>query len=420
MNVIPFANGPRGRGEHEFDIVVAGAGVVGSCVALLAAAAGFKVALLDDQMEPSSGFQPERYDPRVLALNLASVRLFERLGVWPGVLSLRAGRFTRMEVWDPRSIGRIAFDAATTGSSELGFVVEMSVLTTALTARLDHTDVRCFRASRIQALGHSETGLTVDLGSYTLTTRLLVGADGANSPTRSLAGLAWEARDYGEHAVVATLRTTWPHGEVARQAFLATGPLALLPGPESHWVTLVWTQPSERAQERVALSGDRFAREVTEASGGVLGGLTPVGEIKAAALRRGHAPHYVAPRIALVGDAAHVIHPLAGQGANLGFLDAIALVEALILAREQHRDIGLRSTLRVYERQRKPENLLMQGAMDGFRFLFSHHDPLRLWVANLGLAGVARLPGLKDLLLNHALGSGGTPTLTARTPRHRP
>lgn len=411
-----------GAPDHRFEMVVCGGGVVGATAALLLAHAGLRTALIDGRdAAPDPAWTPADHDARVLALTLASVQVFETLGVWPRVLAARVGQFERMEVWDPRGRGRIHFDAAEVGSARLGWVVEVSVLQAALDAAIAATPdavLRVFRGARLQSFGdHASGRLHLDLGTLRLQTALLIGADGSQSRVRTLAGLGWAEHDYGEQAIAATLRSTWPHGNVARQAFLATGPLALLPLEDPSLCTLVWSQPAGEADRRLALSTEDFAAELTAASGGVLGGLQPVGAIRAFRLSRGEAQAYIGPRVALMGDAAHVIHPLAGQGANLGFMDAATLSSIVSEAAEGGRDPGSRAVLRRYERWRRGENRSMQLAMDGFRWLFGGQDPARYWARNCGLLAMDRLPLLKRQIMRRALGlEGDLPAISRPQP----
>ncbi|MBA1148489.1 FAD-dependent monooxygenase, partial [Ectothiorhodospiraceae bacterium WFHF3C12] len=239
------------------------------------------------------------------------------------------------------------------------------------------------------------------------------GADGAASTVRDLAGIDISTHDYGQLGVVATVATELAHGRVARQRFLPGGPVAFLPLADGR-CSIVWSQPADEAPERLDLSEEAFRDALTAASGRFLGAVTDCGERAAFPLRRQHAARYVGDRVALVGDAAHVIHPLAGQGANLGFLDAAALVECLSAAREAGRDPGGAAVLRRYERWRKGDNLLMQNAMDGFHQLFGRTDAATVGLRSLGLSVADRLLPLKQRFMAHAMGERGDLPALAR------
>jgi len=239
-----------------------------------------------------------------------------------------------------------------------------------------------------------------------LRARLLVGADGARSRVREHAGIRTSGWSYEQKGIVATVRTELPHRETAWQRFLPTGPLALLPLSDGR-VSLVWSTSPERAAELVAMTSDEFAQAVTEASAGVLGRLVPDAGRASFPLRLLHAVDYTRPRLALVGDAAHGVHPLAGQGVNLGFMDCAALVEVTGDALAEGGDPGEARSLRRYERWRKAENLPAMALMDGLQRLFSNDDPMLSWARRTGLFLADRAAPLKRVLIERAMGLAG-------------
>ncbi|HAZ61220.1 MAG TPA: ubiquinone biosynthesis protein UbiH [Gammaproteobacteria bacterium] len=406
-------NGP------DLDVLVVGGGVVGVATALTFAHSGCRTGIVDvraRQAMPASG---DPYDARVLALTHASVNLFERLGAWPAMPAGRSGCYEAMEVWDDRSPARVRLEAGASGMPCLGHIVEVAVLQAALESRLAG-QVREWRPARLRGLTVLPECVRVDLDGERVEAALLVGADGAASRVRELAGIGWDERDYGEHALVTVVESDWPHGDVARQVFLATGPLALLPLGYPRHAALVWTLPEALAAERLELDDASFIATLTRASKGVLGGLQPLTPRATHPLRRGHASEYVATRVALVGDAAHTIHPLAGQGANLGFMDAASLCEVVADARRAGRDPGSRSVLRRYARWRRGENEGMQLAMDGFRWLFndSGSEGGELWrrgLRTLGMRAFDHAGPLKRALIERATGLSGDLPLLARS-----
>jgi 2-octaprenylphenol hydroxylase len=398
---------------ERLEVLVVGGGVVGTTAALAFAQAGCRTGLVDLRGRQAPPGAEDPYDPRVLALTHASVHLFERLGAWQALPSARSGRYEVMEVWDDRSPARVRFAASETDMPCLGHIVEVSALQAALDSRLDGR-LREWRPARLRGLVVQPGCVRVDLDGERVEAALVVGADGAASRVRELAGFGWSEQDYGEQALVTVVESDWPHAGTARQVFLESGPLALLPLGHPRHSALVWTLPEALAEERLALDDTCFSRLLTRASGGVLGGLAPLTPRALHRLRRGHACDYVTARVALVGDAAHTIHPLAGQGANLGFMDVASLVEVVGHARRAGRDPGSRSVLRRYARWRRGENEGMQLAMDGFRWLFNGSEYWRRGLRSIGLGAFDRAGPFKRALIERATGRSGDLPLLAR------
>jgi 2-octaprenylphenol hydroxylase len=396
----------------RYDVVVIGAAMVGATTALALARGGLRVALVE-RSEPTPFKADAEYALRVSAISRASQRIFESLGVWEGMLRRRASPYRRMCVWDATGSGEIVFDAADLGEPDLGHIVENVVVQDALLERLraqDEVDWFCPAALGSVEIGEGAARVYLQDGRL-LEASLVVGADGARSPLRERLGIEWHERDYGQKAVVATVRTEGPHEQTAWQRFLPTGPLAFLPLADGR-SSIVWSTNDEDADALTALDDADFGAVLTDAFGARLGAAFPDSPRLAFPLRGAQAAEYVRRRVALVGDAAHVIHPLAGQGANLGFLDAAALCEAVL---EAGRDPGSLLVLRRYERARRAENLLMQRAMEGFRALFgSDWSAVRL-ARNWGLSVTDRMPPVKQLFIAHALGLAGDLPALART-----
>jgi 2-octaprenylphenol hydroxylase len=410
--------------KPDFDVLIAGGGMVGAGLAALLAThratEGLKVAILEQRpaTAPSPG---EPLGLRVSALSRASQRLLERTGAWPQVLARGASPYRRMTVWDeagsPEGEGSIHFDAAEYGEQDLGHIAENRAIQLALTARALEHGVTLLRAG-VEGLTVEDEAVEVATGDgRRLTASLLVAADGSDSTVRRLAGIATRGWEYGQHGVVAHLRPERSHAETAWQRFLHTGPLALLPLADGR-VSIVWSTTPEQAKSLVEMDEDAFGREVTAASAHVLGTLKAASPRASFPLRLRHAEDYTRPRIALIGDAAHAVHPLAGQGVNLGFMDCAALAEVVGEAIADGTDPGERRVLRRYERWRKAENLPAMAAFDGLKRLFSNDDPMLSWIRRSGLGLVDRAPPLKRLFISRALGlSGDVPTLVRRGAR---
>jgi len=406
--------------KHDFDVVVVGGGMVGAgCAALLGAfrpTAALRVALL----EPKPASLPGRDEPlalRVSALSRASQRVLERAGAWQAVVDRGASPYQRMVVWDkvgsPEGEGCLSFEAAGLGEPDLGHIVENRSVQAALTERAVAHGVALLRTGVAALDLGAEAAAVATTDGRRLSAALVVAADGGSSAVRGLAGIETQGWHYGQHAVVTHLQPSRPHDATAWQRFLSTGPLALLPLSDGR-VSLVWSTLPERAAELVALPDDGFAEAVTAASAGVLGRLSPAAPRASFPLRLLHAVRYTRPRLALAGDAAHGVHPLAGQGVNLGFMDCASLAQCVGEAIEQGADAGDVAALRRYERWRKAENLPAMILMDWLKRLFSNDDPSLSWLRSRGLGLVDRVDPVKRVLIQRAMGLSGEVPLPAR------
>lgn len=390
-------------------IVIAGAGVVGLAVAALLATGrcADRLRVLVLEARPLPRFNPAEVDPRVYALSRASQRLLERVGVWPRIVSQRASAYRRMRVWegeDAFAPSALDFDAADIGEADLGHIVEDNLLRTALAERLAvAANVEINVGAGVAAVRVEPGHVAVDLGNGgSIRGTVLLAADGGDSAVRKLLDLPVAEHVYGQTAVVTHVTSTASHRETAWQRFLPGGPLALLPLDDGR-SSVVWSLPTADAERLLAASDAEFLAELAVASSSVLGDLTACTRRVGFPLKALHALRYAAPRAALVGDAAHTVHPLAGQGMNLGLLDAdcvAAVLEDAVLAGEDPGDLKV---LRRYERQRKGANLAMLTAFDALNRLFrlpAAVAPLRA----LGLRAVDSAHPVKRLLMQHALG----------------
>lgn len=403
---------PQAGGDAVFDVLVVGGGMVGAAFALACADLGLRIGVVEARL-PQREWPKGQVDLRVSALSRASQRMLERLGAWERILELGASPYRRMHVWDGLGAGAITFDSADLGEPDLGHIVENRVIQLSLWEQLEHvTHVTPIAPASIADLKPELGRHRLVLGDgRIIEAQLLVAADGRDSLIRELAGIPTEGWDYDQRAIVATVRPQRWHQETAWQRFLPTGPLALLPLADGR-CSIVWSATESRAQELLALDDQGFSEALTRASEERLGVIRLDGARAALPLRLQHAKRYVQSGLALIGDAAHAIHPLAGQGVNLGFLDAAELAAALALALERRRDIASDWTLRRYERARRGQNLTMLLAMDAFKRAFGSQLPPLVAARGLGLALTDRVQPLKRLFMERALGLGaGLPPL---------
>lgn len=404
--------------KTDYDLIIAGGGMVGSALACALGETDLRIALLEGA--PLDHIRPESEpDLRVSAISRASQRIFAAVGAWDGMTAWRVSPFRDMRVWDAAGFGHIHFDSATIGEPLLGWIIENRVIQHALLERAQHlsaVELLCPTTLDIaEPLNGSGWRVQLDDGRE-FTARLLVGADGAQSKVRQLAGIDTRGWNYEQKAVVGNVRTAQPHQETAWQRFLPTGPLAFLPLQDGR-CSIVWSTTPEQADTLLALDDAAFAEALAEAFDQRLGEIVEVGPRGAFPLRLQHTRDYVRPGLALIGDAAHVVHPLAGQGVNLGLLDAATLAEVILDAITAGQEIGAFKVLRRYERWRKGDNLLMLGVMDGFKRLFSNPLPPVQLLRNLGLNLTDAAGPLKNLIARRAMGlAGDLPRLARALP----
>lgn len=393
-----------------YDIAIAGAGIIGAALACALGRAGFRVALLEQAS--LERFDPKTYDLRVSAISPATENVLANLGVWGAVRNTRVSPYRSMYVWDAAGGAAIRFEAADLQMDRLGHIVENRLLQSVLLdaiADIPEIDFHC--PSGIRNL-HAEAGFVeIETADLKLRAMLVVGADGAHSRVRELAQIGVQSWQYEQRGLVATVETEFPHQRTAWQRFLRTGPLAFLPLQDGR-SSIVWSTSVEQAEHLLALPTQQFCARLGEAFEYRLGRVLSASERQAFPLQFMHARRLIAHRIALAGDAAHVVHPLAGQGVNMGMLDIAELVRCLEQARAHGNDAGGVKTLRRYERARRTENWMMGVALDGIKRLFAAEWSPLVALRGHGLNMVNRSETLKRFFMLQAMGAASDAPLT--------
>jgi 2-octaprenyl-3-methyl-6-methoxy-1,4-benzoquinol hydroxylase len=384
------------------DAVVVGAGVVGAAGALALAQLGLDVALVEVAEPPR--WRSDARDLRVYAFAPDNAALLDSLGAWRAVTDARAQPYRRMRVWDAAGGGELAFDADAFGRRELGWIVEHALLVDRLWARLREVGVRVLCPARVTALAQDDEGVRLQLDDGTrLAARLLLAADGADSSVRALIGVDAPRHDYHQRGLVAYVATERPHESTAWQRFLRGGPLAFLPCGDG-LSSIVWSVPDAEATRLLALDDATFGAELTRAFDARLGGTRVASTRAAFPLRRQLIEQYIAGRALFVGDAAHVVHPLAGQGVNLGLRDVACLRDVIAAALRRRGDWSTPARLARWARMRRSENTLAAYSFEGLQRLFDSDDVATTLMRGplLGLAG--RVPPLAHLFWRRASG----------------
>ncbi|HWX65309.1 MAG TPA: UbiH/UbiF/VisC/COQ6 family ubiquinone biosynthesis hydroxylase [Rhodanobacter sp.] len=391
------------RRAPALDVAVVGGGMVGAAAALALARAGFGTALLEARA-PTAWNVNDEVDLRVVGLAPSSIALLDDMGVWVSIRDSRSGPYAHMHVWDAESGAAIDFDAAGEGRDLLGYIVENNLVQWTLWRALEAAGVRRLCPAEVRGFEASEDRIQLQLADgATLAAGLLVAADGATSPLRQLAGIGTRGRDYAQRAVVAHVATEQPHENTAWQRFLSSGPLALLPLADGR-SSLVWSLPEAEAQRVLALDDQAFLDELGLASDFRLGRIVASTPRAAFPLKLQLAERYQADRFVLLGDAAHAVHPLAGQGANLGLRDVTELRDTLLAARAAGRDIGAAHVLRRYARRRRSADTLDALGFDALARIYAWQSPALVAARGLGVRLLDRLAPLKRRISEHAAG----------------
>jgi len=396
------------RENKHVDVCIIGGGIAGLTLAALLADSDLSIAVIEQTTLPVEPVRPKAnaYALRVSAINLASMRIFEHIGIKPALLDARASGYRSMQIWDANSDARIGFNADDIDTEQLGYIIENNIIINNLYANIKVKKNVVIHADSLQNIEYSTNGMSIHLNNKSLHTQLLIGADGQFSKVRGLANIPTESGSFNQSALVCRIQTERPHQHTAYQCFHHSGPIAYLPLTDGS-SSIVWSCDTDKAAQLQELSDEDLANAIRRALQSRLGNVTILGPRGAFPLAQQHANHYIDSRIALIGDAAHRTHPLAGLGANLGLQDAAVLAETLEAALQQDRPLHSIATLRKYERTRKHQNALILDAMAAFKTGFGSHSPALSSIRALALNSADRLPILKTLITQLATGSSG-------------
>ena len=392
--------------SKHYDIIIVGAGMVGATLAcgLAEEAEQLKIAIIDAN-EPKFDWDKNSYDMRVSAITRASQTLLKNVGAWDKIVEQRISPYQEMFVWDAGAKGELHFDSADMGEADLGHIIENRVIVKALHQRLKELpQIELLCPAKLESIDFKQDKTHVVLEDKTeLTANLVVAADGSRSWIRQQASIAVKGWDFDQAALVTTVKTEKYHQDTAWQRFLSSGPLAFLPLTEGY-SSIVWSTSPDEAKRLTEISEDEFAVELEHAFESKLGKITSVASRAVFPLRLFETLNYVQHRLALVGDAAHTIHPLAGQGVNLGLADVASLMDVVVDALNNKKDIGDLKVLRRYERWRRADNRSMLLAMDGLKRLFGSELTGVKTLRSVGLDITNKITPLKNLIMQQAMG----------------
>lgn len=398
---------------QKFDIIIVGGGIVGLTLArALSLKTSLSIAIIDHQtLQPV--YNSEKYQPRVSAITLASKRIFENLQTWQTIASRRISPFEEIKIWDDTSHS-MQFDARNIAEPLLGYIIENNLIISALLEKLQQSiNVKIISPLKLKEIITSADSIQlIDVDNEIYEAKLAVAADGANSWLRKQVGIDVVDQDYQQTAIVASVTTALPHQKIARQVFLKTGPLAFLPLKPDDLSSIVWSLPTEQAAHLQQVSIEAFQTELHQ-SFPFLGEIKHVSERFAFPLHQQYAKKYFAHHVVLAGDAAHIVHPLAGQGVNMGLLDAASLFDVIYEAVMNKRNFAHYAVLRKYERWRRADNLLMFNGIKTIKSLFSAQNTVVKNIRTMGMKLTDRTGFIKNIFTKFAVGDRSSlPTLS--------
>jgi 2-octaprenylphenol hydroxylase len=386
---------------EKYDVIIVGAGMVGLACAVALAQQDFKVTLVEANALKlnENNLVPQA---RVSAINTASIELLKKLGIFEKIPTDKIAPLIKMQVWDESGGGQIDFDSAEIGLPRLGYIIANDDMQRAAWSAISmHKNVSFHHETPLKITRESSR-IILEFAEHKIAASLLIAADGANSWVRKTMGIEAEIKPYAQSGIVAVIETEKPHENGAYQNFLPTGPLGALPLSDPHHMAIVWSADYDYAHTLLEMEASRFNSLLQVSLGNKLGASALITERQEFPLKAVHAEHYCQERLVLIGDAAHTIHPLAGQGVNLGFKDVDVLTQCIVEAKQKHRDIGAFRVLRAYERARKWDNQSMLVAMRGFKTVFGAKNSLLIQMRSLGLNLVNKCGPVKKLLMRMA------------------
>jgi len=398
--------------ENSFDVIIVGAGIVGLTLACSLAAASktssntkIKIAVIEANQAKFENIVENNFDLRVSAITRASQRVFTDIGVWSKIESKRHCQFTDMHVWDETGQGEIHFDSAEIGEPYLGHIIENSVILSSLYQQLScYENISLICPAKIINVSYLLQNAEIELqNNLILSASLIIAADGSSSWLRQHAGILVRGWDYPQDALVTWVKTEKAHQFTAWQRFMPDGPLAFLP-LDNNYCSIVWSSTPEHIKQLLQFSDIEFRLALANAFSNTLGAVIENGPRAKFPLRYFVTENYIKPRLALIGDAAHTMHPLAGQGVNVGIQDVISMSRFLIEAWLKKKDLGSEPILRRYERCVRAENAPMLAIVDGFQRLFGSEDPGLSWARNTGMTLAQNIPMLKNHIMRQAMG----------------
>jgi 2-octaprenylphenol hydroxylase len=390
----------------QYDVIIVGGGMVGLALAgLLIQKTSLSIAILEAQAHVPEWDSNSNY-PRVSAIALSSQRVFQSLQVWDSMQKKRVSPFAKIGVWDAASKAEITFDSKEIAEPLLGYIIENNLIQSELLLKIKKsTQVTFLSPVKLAQLIEKEKSIELQtVEGQVFQAKLVIGADGANSWLRQQAGIEVVQHNYDQSAIIATVHTALPHHSVAQQVFFKSGSLAFLPLLKEKTSSIAWSLPTQEAKHLIAMDTDSFKQQLVQTFEYRLGDILEVEQRYSFTLIKQHAKRYIGSRIALIGDAAHTIHPLAGQGVNMGLLDALSLANIMIDAVKQNKDIANYTSLRRYERERKAENATMLVGVDLIKWMLASEKKSIQTIRAIGLSTVDRIAVLKNIFTRYAVG----------------